>query len=102
MNTDLVTQLRLVRPKAKYEYAKDQFLMIGVVMREAADEIERLRAGIDEHRRTVCNDPKAAGRGADEKLWALVPDDAEAPPACDTKCFEWPRCECGRRATSTR
>lgn len=41
--SDIVEQLRLVRPKAKYEYAKDHFLMIGVVMREAADEIERLR-----------------------------------------------------------
>jgi hypothetical protein len=42
MATELVAQLRLVRPKARYEYAKDQFLMIGKVMREAADEIERL------------------------------------------------------------
>src|SRR6185503_1494573 len=40
--TELVSQLRLVRPKAKFEYAKDQFLMIGQVMREAADEIQRL------------------------------------------------------------
>src|SRR6185503_5335187 len=31
--TELVSQLRLVRPKAKFEYAKDQFLMIGQVMR---------------------------------------------------------------------
>jgi hypothetical protein len=42
MATELVAQLRLVRPKAKYEFAKDHFLMIGKVMREAADEIERL------------------------------------------------------------
>lgn len=42
MATELVAQLRLVRPKARYEYAKDHFLMIGAVMREAADTIERL------------------------------------------------------------
>lgn len=41
----LLEQLRLVRPAAKFEYSKDQFLMIGVVMREAANEIERLRRG---------------------------------------------------------
>ncbi len=23
--------------------------------------------------------------------------DVKAPPVCDTKCFDWPRCECGRR-----
>lgn len=42
---------------------------------ELIAECEKLRAGIDEHRRAVCNNPKEAGRGADEKLWALVPDD---------------------------
>lgn len=46
--------------------------------RDALAEIERLRAAIDEHMRTVCNDPKAAGRGADEKLWALVAHDVGA------------------------
>jgi hypothetical protein len=45
---ELVAQLRLVRPKAKYEYAKDQHLMIGKVMREAADEIERLNAYVED------------------------------------------------------
>lgn len=38
----LLENLRLLRPTAKFEYSKDQFLMIGQVMREAADEIERL------------------------------------------------------------
>lgn len=42
---DLIEQLRLLRPTAKFEYAKDQFLMIGVVMHEAANEIQRLRRG---------------------------------------------------------
>lgn len=38
----LLENLRLVRPKARYEFSKDQFLMIGEVMRDAANEIERL------------------------------------------------------------
>lgn len=45
MRDELIEQLRLLRPTAKFEYAKDQFLMIGMVMREAANEIERLRRG---------------------------------------------------------
>ncbi len=42
---DLLDQLRLLRTTAKFEYAKDQFLMIGMVMHEAANEIQRLRRG---------------------------------------------------------
>lgn len=42
-------------------------------------EIKRLRDGIDEHMRAVGNNPKAAGHGADEKLWALVTDDVTTP-----------------------
>jgi hypothetical protein len=26
-----------------------------------------------------------------------LPEKASAPTTCDTKCFGWPRCECGRR-----
>jgi len=54
---------------------RTQIELIARLVRAQQAEIERLKAAIDEHMRTVCNDPKAAGRGADDKLWALVTDD---------------------------
>lgn len=63
MADDIVEQLRLLRPTAKFEYAKDQFLMVGVVMREAATEIERLRTLLS------ANDTTSAYRCIDCGSW---------------------------------
>lgn len=44
MTADLVSQLRFLRRTAKFKYAKDELYIVGEVMHNAADEIERLDA----------------------------------------------------------
>lgn len=38
----ITERLRFLRPTSKFKFAKDQYYMVGEVMHEAADEIERL------------------------------------------------------------
>lgn len=42
----LTDRLRFLRRTAKFKYAKDQFYMVGNVMHEGADQIERLTAAV--------------------------------------------------------
>jgi hypothetical protein len=43
-----------------------------IALTKAEKEIERLRAAIHAHMTTVCDNPKAAGTFADDRLWAVL------------------------------
>lgn len=83
LSTELVSQLRLVRPKAKFEYAKDQYLMIGKIMHQAAAELDRLReriAWFENYVKACDNEVERAGER--KRQWELE------PPHCSS-------CSCG-------
>jgi hypothetical protein len=122
--TDLVARLRAVNPTRhikvlvieaadeieRLETERDHWHSVAgtrnVNIALIAEERDRLRAAIEEHMRTVCNDPKAAGRGADEKLWALVTDDVPEKHVCSFSYsggVEQPNCVlCGAPRQGTR
>jgi hypothetical protein len=57
-------------------------------------EIERLRADIESLKRYT-----GVYSSGWQSPFARPTDDVQAPqyPVCDTKCFDWPKCECGRQ-----
>jgi hypothetical protein len=67
--TDLVERLRFLRRTSKFKYAKDQFYMIGEVMHEAADEIERSRSEMKRINDLAIH-LNSGGRDPDEKCYS--------------------------------
>lgn len=90
LTTDLVSKLRLVRKHARYEYEKDEFLMIGMVMREAADEIERLRKELRRAMSALVRngvENMIVDMGADESINWECEKCKSLTPVMLTKCY---------------
>jgi hypothetical protein len=79
----------------------ERFIRLAVAKLRAPETSAPPIAGLEDLLREVAAHGKRAHSIAAHnllrKMGLLDAQKASAPTTCDTKCFGWPRCECGRR-----